>query len=453
MKAPPQQGEHRQDAQAAFGEFKQAEKQVRDGAFPGHRAAGDGEGDPGGAAPVPGRRRRRVENGLDQGRIPVHVRRHDQDIGGQQVRVFREEGKNLVVENLDFPHRAVAGVDLDGPVHGVDGAFFRIRFQDPFPQVQDVRLDCPQQRFFARVLENFPLLAGQVRQPPQEVAALRAQGCQQAVSRLQEKVFRGDRDLPRGGPEFLHGPVRFAVRADLAPELAAGIEEKEADVPVRRQRVERLEMKMREPGYAEQGDPAGHTGLRRKRVSHSFQKTLPEKGRVGMALVPPQPPPEFGLPGFVVHAAPAAFPGDHHVGAEDEVLVEEVGDAPGKLIALDVLRVVFDVAADGCECRVVQAVGQRFHDFPLQGRRVAGGRRKGVGQDRAEHFVQEGVGEREADVGADAVAAGQFHGEPARHSRALHHDRFRGQGIGPGIPDAFGQAAGENFQPVADEAR
>ncbi len=42
--------------------------------------------------------------------------------------------------------------------------------------------------------------------------------------------------------------------------------------------------------------------------------------------------------------------------------------------------------------------------------------------------MQEGVGKGKLDISADTLMSGQFHGEPALHSSALHEDDFLVQG-------------------------
>jgi len=99
--------------------------------------------------------------------------------------------------------------------------------------------------------------------------------------------------------------------------------------------------------------------------------------------------------------------------------------------------------------RIRKAGGQRAHYPPCHDLRIIERRFPVFGQHGPKQFVQKGVGKGEADIGADAVAAGKFHGQPAFHPLALYDDDFRRQGGGKRAPDAFSHAVGKEFQPVS----
>lgn len=76
---------------------------------------------------------------------------------------------------------------------------------------------------------------------------------------------------------------------------------------------------------------------------------------------------------------------------------------------------------------VCEEVGQAVHDAQRQAVLVEEIRLLQPGQDAGEHVEHEGVGKGPFDIGADAVHAGELHGEPALHAAALDHDELGGE--------------------------
>ena len=50
---------------------------------------------------------------LHIGRIGFNIRCHHDDVFRQQIRVFFKHGQQIVVQNFDFPHGTVTGMDLN----------------------------------------------------------------------------------------------------------------------------------------------------------------------------------------------------------------------------------------------------------------------------------------------------------------------------------------------------
>ena len=74
---------------------------------------------------------RRAEDRGDVWGVGGDVGRHDDDVGRAQARVLLEHAQDLVVQDLDLPHGAVAAVDDDRPVAGGVGRDGRVGFAVP----------------------------------------------------------------------------------------------------------------------------------------------------------------------------------------------------------------------------------------------------------------------------------------------------------------------------------
>src|SRR5512139_2243660 len=98
-----------------------------------------------------------------------------------------EELAEPVMEDLDLPHRAMAGVDLDRGVR-------RANRRPPAPgsatiaEIQDVRLENPEERPFPWVQEGRLFLGGVVGEEIEEVPAQPSQGGEKAVPHLQVEL-------------------------------------------------------------------------------------------------------------------------------------------------------------------------------------------------------------------------------------------------------------------------
>jgi len=116
-------------------------------------------------------------------------RGHDGDVPRLEPGVGLEEGKELVVENLQLAHGAVAGMDLDRPVVSPDAGAGR-PVLPPIPQVEDVCLETVEQAVLARLLELPHLVRIAIQEQRQKIPPLLAAGGQQAVAGLQVQLAR-----------------------------------------------------------------------------------------------------------------------------------------------------------------------------------------------------------------------------------------------------------------------
>ena len=128
-----QQAQHVADAEAAVPQIEQVKKGPQAAAFPVGAAVGDAERD------APRRGALGAEHRRNERGIGLDIRGHDDDVAGPQLRIFLEHRQQLVPQDLDLSHGAVAGVDPDGGV----GRQPRIRLR--VSEVQDVGLEAAQQ--------------------------------------------------------------------------------------------------------------------------------------------------------------------------------------------------------------------------------------------------------------------------------------------------------------------
>ena len=82
----------------------------------------------------------KAENGIDKGRVNGDVRHHDNDVPWFQRGVFGKEGEQLIVQDLQFSHHAVAGMNL----HRLIGRYAPGSLLDPGRHLEKVALDCVQ---------------------------------------------------------------------------------------------------------------------------------------------------------------------------------------------------------------------------------------------------------------------------------------------------------------------
>ena len=180
-------------------------------------AVGDAERDV-----APGVDRRTEHRGYVRG-TGGDVGRHDDDVGRAQPRDLFEHPQQLVVQDLDLPHGAVAAVDGDRAVVGRARRSGRIRFR--VAQVQDVRLDPPQKRLPQRAPELLRPAGGlDSAQELQELAPHPPAGRQQAVAPLQVQ------QRAIGATIAFGHPADRTLGQDAAPVFAAGVEEEKVDL-------------------------------------------------------------------------------------------------------------------------------------------------------------------------------------------------------------------------------
>jgi len=86
-----------------------------------------------------------VEDSLNIRRVALYVRHHDQYVLRHEGPIFFKHEEKLIPENLDFPHGAVTGMNLDGGI-----LLGNPLLSLPFLKPQDVRLDGGQEVVFSR---------------------------------------------------------------------------------------------------------------------------------------------------------------------------------------------------------------------------------------------------------------------------------------------------------------
>ena len=133
-------------SEPAAGQVEEGKERVEHLAFFAHPAVGDAEGD------EPGVARRKRKDCLDKGSIRFDIRRHDENVLGEECGIAREERKEDILEYFDFSHGTMAGMDLDGIISLADFFLFT-SFPPPVPEVQDIGLYRREEGFFPRLRE------------------------------------------------------------------------------------------------------------------------------------------------------------------------------------------------------------------------------------------------------------------------------------------------------------
>ncbi len=103
---------------------------------------------------------RGIKNCTDKRRIRLNIRCHHQNIAGLQGGILIEHIKQKVIEHFNFTHGTVTGVDADRIVcaHLFFSALQLLSalfmHSSPVNHVQNIRLDCMQQRVSCRLLKE-----------------------------------------------------------------------------------------------------------------------------------------------------------------------------------------------------------------------------------------------------------------------------------------------------------
>jgi hypothetical protein len=90
------------------------------------------------------------ERGRDQGGVVLDVRAHDQHVARFERRIVSEQADEHLAEHFDLPFRAVAGVDLQGSVGGIQarpglaGRLDRVVLQRPLQPPEQRCWTCRQ---------------------------------------------------------------------------------------------------------------------------------------------------------------------------------------------------------------------------------------------------------------------------------------------------------------------
>ena len=115
---------------------------------------GDAERNP------PGISRREGEDRLNIRGIGLDIRRHDQDVLGEESRIRFKKSQQAILEHLDFSHRAVAGVDLNGSILLADLLLF-IRAAPPVDEIQNIGLNALEEAVISRSFKGFMFLTAE----------------------------------------------------------------------------------------------------------------------------------------------------------------------------------------------------------------------------------------------------------------------------------------------------
>ena len=158
-------------------------------------------------------------------------------------------------------------------------------------------------------------------------------------------------------------------------------------------------------------------------------------------------PPERGLPVVTLAGLPARDP----LRAIHQILIEEIGEACGQLVATPLVGVA-QVVVQRPEGRPLE-VGQDGPQVPDGHARLERGGRRDVGQQCAERLPQERGGQAEPDVRRDAESAREPQRQPSRHPAALDDDHLGDQGRRRGIAQPRDQAVGQHLEAIAVDQR
>ena len=319
-----------------------------------------------------------------------------------------QQPQQLIVQHLQLAQRAVAAVDPDGIIPSGPDHLARLR---RIHQVEDILLHPAQDggRIISKAATPQPAVMG--GQDIEKPAALTPQPGQQGIAGLHiERIFHA---------------ALLLCRTDITPELPAGIQGKDIHVRMFPDGPQDLQKDRRQIGDAEEVDALGQG-----RPCNLLQKTCGPGGAMLGGVPLAEHAPQFGLPGLQPALSARVqqlmvFPGRKHLGPEDQVLVIGVRQDARQLVESEAAGILFQVMPDRSKFRFAALFRQGLHE--LEGHDLA---RKDFIFIRSEQLVQQGIRKRKAAVGADPVASGQLHGEPAVHTPALHHDCFRGKDIG-----------------------
>ncbi len=133
---------------------------------------------------------------------------------------------------------------------------------------------------------------------------------------------------------------------------------------------------------------------------------------------------------MTVAGGSALIPGKNHIGSENLVLVEEIGDPLGQLQSLGTALVLMEITPKGIKGGIFfhtageQCKNGEKHDIALERLRF-----RHSGQHRLDHRSDEGLRKGKVQVGGNAQLTGDRQGQPALHAPALDHDRLRGERI------------------------
>ena len=108
-------------AEAAAAKIEQRQKTFDNSAFPAGTLIGNTKRDPQCLIDLGGK------NGMNIRCICVHIRCHDNDVFWHQIRIVFKHGQQIIMQHLDFPHGAVAGMNLNGVVLSGQSVVIRLK--------------------------------------------------------------------------------------------------------------------------------------------------------------------------------------------------------------------------------------------------------------------------------------------------------------------------------------
>ncbi len=193
-----------------------------------------------------------------------------------------------------------------------------------------------------------------------------------------------------------------------------------------RQRPEDPHVDGRQGAQAEQAHALGQDVGPGPALPHRLLQLDQQLRPVGMAAVGAEGAPQHCLP---VPVGPL-LPAQNQVGAEHQVLVEQVRDAPTELKELQPRAVVREIAIQGREGRLPEQARQQLVHAPQQGALLEPGGVRRIRQPGIQHPPQEARRQGKVHARADPVALRHLLGDPAGHTLVLDNDRLPREGIG-----------------------
>ncbi len=216
------------------------------------------------------------------------------------------------------------------------------------------------------------------------------------------------------------------------------------DVQALGQPGEDLELRRRQRRDAEEAEPGGEPERFGRHTVERGQETRLHPHPVDAPDRPDQLAPEGRVPGLPAPPLPVQDP----VRPVDQILVEQVGDPRGELMAAEVVLGIREIGAERGEDLSAGDGGEQSHQTPDQDLPIVGGVVRHVEEDPAEELPDQAGGEGEVDVGGDAEAVRQPHPEPAGHPVALDRDGLGRERRSEGDAQDLGQVVRQPLQAV-----
>ena len=356
-----------------------------------------------------------TERRLDERREGLDVRAHHDHVAGLERRVVLEDVQDRVAQHLDLARAAVAGVDLDAAIAGVEqGPRVRLAGQRRSRRLAvgvDVRLDAAEQRV-GRVRHGVVMadVPGGAEHELHLACVAAPRGQQAARRQVGRRIVRAAHDR------------RHAGALDPVPQPGRGVQEEEVHVTPGGDRLQDLEVPGGQPRQAEDAQPRREVQQRR-RLAQPGARAVDALGDVGHADPRAQASPELGLPTMrgLQRAVLARRPAADHLGAVQRVAIEQLGEVTQRRQAPRPAHRV------GVRARAAEVVGERreprrgerlLDDLQQRPHRALGqpGVRVGLDPRRDGHRVADEPARRgERDVRAHPIRPPRRRAEPVGH--------------------------------------